>query len=73
LAESEDIAMTVSIRQIGPCLAGEVSGIDMKNPLTAEEVAAIHAGMDKYAVLVFHHQDIDDEQQLAFTRSVRSS
>jgi alpha-ketoglutarate-dependent 2,4-dichlorophenoxyacetate dioxygenase len=26
--------------------------------------------MDKYAVLVFHNQDIDDEQQLAFTRSL---
>src|ERR1700744_832813 len=62
--------MPVPIRQIGPCLAGEVSGIDMTKPLTREEVAAIHAGMDQYAVLVFHNQDIDDEQQLAFTRSL---
>ena len=62
--------MTVAIRQIGPCLAGEVSGIDMRKPLTPREVAAIHAGMDEYAVLVFHNQDIDDEQQLAFTRSL---
>src|SRR3954447_6340454 len=62
--------MPVSIRQIGPCFAGEVEGVDMRRPLTAEEVAAIHAGMDRYAVLVFHKQDIDDEQQLAFTRSL---
>jgi alpha-ketoglutarate-dependent 2,4-dichlorophenoxyacetate dioxygenase len=62
--------MTVTIRQIGPCLAGEVSGIDMRKALTADEVAATDAGMDKYAVLVFHNQDIDDEQQLAFTRSL---
>ena len=62
--------MTVAIRQIGPCFAGEVAGIDMRKPLTAEEVAAIHTGMDKYAVLVFHDQDIDDEQQLAFSRSL---
>ena len=27
-------------------------------------------GMDRYAVLVFHDQPIDDEQQLAFTRSL---
>ena len=26
--------------------------------------------MDRYAVLVFHDQDVDDEQQLAFTRSL---
>ena len=52
--------MPVTIRQVGPCFAGEVSGIDMRKPMTAEEVAAIHAGMDKYAVLVFRDQDIDD-------------
>ena len=62
--------MPVTIRQVGPCFAGEVSGIDMRKPMTAEEVAAIHAGMDKYAVLVFRDQDIDDAQQLAFTRSL---
>ena len=62
--------MPVNIRQIGPCFAGEVEGIDMRRPLTPQEVADIHAGMDKYAVLVFRNQHIDDEQQLAFTRSL---
>ena len=62
--------MPVTIRQIGPCLAAEVEGIDMTKPLSAEEVAAIHAGMDRYAVLVFHDQQIDDAQQLAFTQSL---
>src|SRR5262245_30576636 len=57
-------------RQIGTCFAAEVEGIDMTRPLSPEEVAAIHAGMDRYAVLVFHDQPIDDEQQLAFTRSL---
>jgi alpha-ketoglutarate-dependent 2,4-dichlorophenoxyacetate dioxygenase len=47
-----------------------VEGIDMTRPLSADEVAAIHAGMDEYAVLVFHDQYIDDEQQLAFSRSL---
>ena len=37
--------MTVSIRQIGPCFAGEVSGADLTKPLSREEVAAIEAGM----------------------------
>jgi alpha-ketoglutarate-dependent 2,4-dichlorophenoxyacetate dioxygenase len=62
--------MPVKIRQIGPCFAGEVDGIDMRKPLTAVEVAAIHAGMDEYAVLVFHDQHITAEQQLAFTESL---
>ncbi len=62
--------MPVVTRQIGPCFAAEVEGIDMTRPLSADEVKAIHAGMDRYAVLVFHGQAIDDEQQLAFTRSL---
>ena len=62
--------MPVKIRQIGPCFAGEVEGIDLREPLSPQDVAAIHAGMDKYAVLVFHDQHIDDEQQLAFSRSL---
>ncbi|HUF91598.1 MAG TPA: TauD/TfdA family dioxygenase [Candidatus Limnocylindria bacterium] len=57
-------------RQIGPCFAGEVDGIDLRAPLGPEEVAAIHAGMDEFAVLVFPEQAIDDAQQLAFSRSL---
>jgi len=61
--------MAVSIRQIHPVFVGEVSGVDLRRPLTPDEVAAIEAGMDRYAVLVFHDQDITDEQQIAFTRN----
>ena len=61
--------MAVSIRQIHPVFVGEVSGVDLRRPLAADEVAAIEAGMDRYAVLVFHDQDITDAQQIAFTRN----
>jgi len=61
--------MTVSIRQIHPIFVGEVSGVDLRQPLGTEDLAAIEAGMDQYAVLVFHNQDIDDEQQAAFSRN----
>ena len=37
--------MSVSIRQIHPVFVGEVSGIDIARPLTADEVAAIDEGM----------------------------
>jgi alpha-ketoglutarate-dependent 2,4-dichlorophenoxyacetate dioxygenase len=59
-------AMTVTIRQLHPHFFGEVSGVDLRNPLTPQEAADIEAGMDKYAVLLFRNQDITDEQQLAF-------
>jgi alpha-ketoglutarate-dependent 2,4-dichlorophenoxyacetate dioxygenase len=62
--------MSVSIRQIHPVFVGEVSGVDIGRPLSADDVAAIHAGMDRYAVLVFHEQKITDEQQMAFTQQL---
>ena len=62
--------MSITMRQVGPCFAAEVEGLDLRRPLTPDEVAAVHDGMDRYAVLVFHDQRITDEEQLAFTRSL---
>jgi len=62
--------MAITMRQVGPCFAAEVEGLDLRKPLTKDAVAAVHDGMDKYAVLVFHDQRITDEQQLAFTQSL---
>src|ERR1700754_1953890 len=58
--------MAIAIRQIHKHFVGEVSGVDLRKPLTKDEAATIEAGMDKYAVLVFHGQDITDDQQMAF-------
>ena len=58
--------MAIAIRQLHKHFVGEISGIDLRNPLTREQAAEIEAGMDKYAVLVFHGQHITDEQQMAF-------
>src|SRR6201995_2674094 len=58
--------MPVQIKQLHRHFVGEVSGGDLKKPLTPQEAADIEAGMDKYAVLIFHGQDISDEQQMAF-------
>jgi len=66
--------MTIAIAPIDPAgrsfFAGEVSGIDLAKPLSAAEVEAVHAGMDRFGVLVFHGQKIDDDQQLAFSRAL---
>jgi alpha-ketoglutarate-dependent 2,4-dichlorophenoxyacetate dioxygenase len=58
--------MAMAIRQLHKHFVGEVSGIDLRKPLTRDEAIEVEAGMDKYAVLVFHGQDITDEQQMAF-------
>ena len=61
--------MPVSIRPLHPVFAGEVEGVDCTRSLGADAVAAIEAGMDRFAVLVFRDQDLTDEQQVAFSRN----
>jgi alpha-ketoglutarate-dependent 2,4-dichlorophenoxyacetate dioxygenase len=53
-----------------PFFAGVVSGLDLRLPLSPEQVKTVHAGMDEFGVLVFHDQPIDDDQQLVFSRSL---
>jgi alpha-ketoglutarate-dependent 2,4-dichlorophenoxyacetate dioxygenase len=64
--------MTVSIRAVDPTrpdFFGEVEGIDLRQPATTRDVTVIEAGMDRFAVLVFHDQRIDDTKQIAFSRN----
>jgi alpha-ketoglutarate-dependent 2,4-dichlorophenoxyacetate dioxygenase len=60
--------MTPTFTPLHPVIAAACSGIDISRPLTAEQAAAIDAGMDKYAVLVFHQgEPLTTAQQTAFT------
>jgi alpha-ketoglutarate-dependent 2,4-dichlorophenoxyacetate dioxygenase len=61
--------MALSVRKLHQHFVGEVSGIDLRKPLTAEEARTVESWMDEYAVLVFHGQDISDEQQLDFANN----
>lgn len=61
--------MAISIRQLHRHFVGEVDGLDLRQPLTPEQAREIEAAIDRYAVLVFHDQDITDAQQLAFALS----
>jgi alpha-ketoglutarate-dependent 2,4-dichlorophenoxyacetate dioxygenase len=66
--------MRITINPIDPTdrpfFAGEVSGADWRRVPTPEEVETIHRGMDRFGVLVFRDQDINDEQQVAFSRAL---
>ena len=65
--------MSVSITPIDPArhsdFVGLVSGIDLRMPVSAGDVAAIEAGMDRFAVLVFRNQPVNDDQQVEFARN----
>jgi alpha-ketoglutarate-dependent 2,4-dichlorophenoxyacetate dioxygenase len=59
--------MTITIRGLHPFIGGEAIGVDLREPLDRTEVAAIEAGMDRHAVLVFPGQELSDAQQVAFS------
>ncbi len=50
-----------------PDFAGVVDGVDIAAGVSSEVAAQIEEAMDHYAVLVFKNQQIDDDQQYAFS------
>lgn len=66
----EDHIVAMRFTQLTPHIGAEVDGVDLRQPLSPEQAEEIHAGMDRYAVLVFRTQNLDDAQHLAFTRAL---
>ena len=60
----------MKIEALHPLFAARVEGLDLRRPLSAQELAAVHEAMNRHAVLVLPGQAIDDEQQLAFSRQL---
>jgi alpha-ketoglutarate-dependent 2,4-dichlorophenoxyacetate dioxygenase len=60
--------MNPTFRPLHPGFVAEVSSIDLRSVHDPETLARIRAGMDRYAVLVFHDQPFTDPEQLAFAR-----
>jgi alpha-ketoglutarate-dependent 2,4-dichlorophenoxyacetate dioxygenase len=59
--------MPITLSELTPGFVGEVSGIEITQPLTPAQAAELEAGMDRYAVLVYHGQHFTDDQQKAFS------
>jgi len=56
------------MRQLHSLFGGEVSGVDIGRPLDEATVSALWQAIDRYAVVVFRGQDLDDERQMDFGR-----
>ena len=59
--------MTLTIRKLEQHIGAEVQGIDITSPIDAETFDKLRGALCEYAVLVFHEQDITDEQHVAFS------
>jgi alpha-ketoglutarate-dependent 2,4-dichlorophenoxyacetate dioxygenase len=60
--------MALTFRQLHPHFVAEVSPVDLRGVHDAETLAAIRAGMDRYAVLVFRDQTFTDTEHLDFAQ-----
>jgi alpha-ketoglutarate-dependent 2,4-dichlorophenoxyacetate dioxygenase len=60
--------MPIKILPVHAHIGAEVSGLDLSRPVSPSDFADIVAALDQYAVLVFHDQSINDDQQVDFAR-----
>src|SRR6266571_3524970 len=59
--------MTISVTALHPLFVGNVSGVDLRDPVEQETFRKIAQALDRYAVLIFRDQPLTDEQQIAFS------
>jgi len=60
--------MNIKTRKEFPDFVAFVSDVDLKDDLTFEQVKKIDDAINKFSVLVFKNQNINDEQQVRFTK-----
>ncbi|HEY3100142.1 MAG TPA: TauD/TfdA family dioxygenase [Methylomirabilota bacterium] len=60
--------MSLTFKPRHPLFVGEAGPIELRRVVDDETLAAIRAGMDEYAVLVFHDQPFTDDEHLAFAQ-----
>ena len=66
--EHTDLATDLIVKQLEPTIGAEVSGVDLRHPLTLEQGDHIKTLLLKHRVLFFRNQPISGDQQLAFAR-----
>lgn len=58
----------LEVRPVHPMVGAEIRGLDLALPLDDATFAAIRRAFDRYSLLIFPGQPVDDEQQIAFSR-----
>ena len=59
--------MTLKIISLTEHIAAEVEGVDLSAPISEEIFAQLREALYHHAVLIFHDQDITDQQQVIFS------
>ena len=59
--------MNATITTLEEHIGARVEGVDLTSPISEEEVRSIHNALFENSVLVFHDQDLTDEEHVVFT------
>jgi alpha-ketoglutarate-dependent sulfate ester dioxygenase len=68
VTEQEARDATLTIRPLQPTIGAEISGVDLRNPLSDAERDQIKAAILQYKVVFFRDQFLDQDQHAAFAR-----
>jgi len=60
--------MPLEIKPLSPALGAEISGVDLREELSAETVAKIIDAWHEHLVLLFRKQDLSEDDQIRFAR-----
>lgn len=59
--------MAIKVKRLTQHFAAEVSGVDLREPVSDADFQALDAAFNEYSVLVFRNQDLTDARQVAFS------
>jgi alpha-ketoglutarate-dependent 2,4-dichlorophenoxyacetate dioxygenase len=60
--------MALTVRAFHPQFVAEIGGVDLRDDLDQKTIEEIEAAIGRYAVVIFHDQPFEDEQQIGFAR-----
>src|ERR1700733_2597928 len=63
-----ETATAVRVRPVAGHIGADISGVDISEPLTADQVAAIQDALYRFKVIFFRDQPLDHASQIAFGR-----
>jgi taurine dioxygenase len=60
--------MSLIVEPLSPALGAEIAGVDLREELPAETIAAIIDAWHQYLVILFRNQSLSEEEQIRFAR-----
>ncbi|MCH8530949.1 MAG: TauD/TfdA family dioxygenase [Saccharospirillum sp.] len=61
--------MTITVKALTEHIGGEVTGVQLNQPLSADMIEAINDAMNQYGMLVFRNQPLTQSEQIQLARS----